>query len=254
MRANKIYSKGFVLYAFAACIPLAAFALEDSEYPAKPADMSEWEYNDLLNNGSWIETPNSGYGSVEFVNTQTRVDKRIYKEVFQRIRVEVNVHLNVVTKPGKAQISIEVKDDPKCARTLAVYPDELKAVVNVAPLAKDNPSPKVLEERLSKMLIRAFSFVGGAAGGGEGSVMDAMTSLDRLDAAAFCLPGDYIMRSERYLERAGVKPYRRTPYRTACENGVAHKPTNIWENIVWREVHETPKNGLKIKFDKKAGK
>lgn len=248
---NKIMFFAAVL---ALCTPHSALCTQsEADYPPKPEGMDEAEYDFLIDNGGWWEKPNSGSGVIQIVNGQKRVPATEFKSVIRTIQFDVNVHFAVVEKPmEKAEITIELIDDPK-AKSFVVYPDECRAVANVAPLAADNPSQDVLNARVRKTLLRAFGYVGGATGGAEGNALDIMKDLKRLDAAKQQLPGDYVLRCDRFLERAGVKKYYRLPYRVACQKGYANQPTNQWEKLVWDEVHQKPTKGLKIKFDPKKG-
>ena len=243
--------RGVLLVACAAAF--AAKAADGQPGIPKPAGMTDDTYYDLLETGGRIERANTGYGLVQILNRQSRVEPKALERAIELIRNDVSVRFVIVTAPTNAQITVEVVDDAASARPLAVYPDELRSVVNVAPLAADGPDAAKLSERLVKETIRAFAYVGGITGGGKGTLMDVMTGLDRLDQAVLGIPGDYVMRCNGFLRRAGVKPYFVTTYRNACEEGWAPNPSDVWQKAIWDEIHQKPTKGLKIKYDPKKG-
>ena len=59
------------------------------------------------------------------------------------------------------------------------------------------------------------------------------------------------MRCQRYLLSLGVKPYRLTTYRKACEEGWANPPTNDVQKAIWDKVHAMPTEPIKIKPETK---
>ena len=232
---------------------LSASAAEANPPIPRPQDMSEDEYWELVEEGGKIERAGSGYGLVQIVNRQNKVGVKAYDKAIARIQFDVNVHIAVVSAPTNAQITVEVVDDPTSSRALAVFPDEQRSVVNIAPLAADSPTAERLAERLQKEVVRAFAYVGGITGGGKGTLFGAMSGLGSLDSAPLDIPGDYVMRCTRYLESVGVKEYFKTSYLNACQQGWAPKPVNVWQKAVWDRVHQKPTKGIKIKYDPNKG-
>lgn len=231
-------------------------AAEDAtEPPPCPPGMDINEYLVLCTDGGFLYRPKSGYGSFCFINSQTRIARTELEKVRPILAQEIWVKVDFSDKKdAKAEIVTEIVDRPN-ESALAIYPDDKRATVNVAALAKDSPTPEILASRTRKEMLRAFSFLTGISGGGiPGRLMDVMTDLGRLDAAKEAAPGELVLRYNSYLQRSGIKPYERVTYREACEEGWAHKPTNSWEQAVWKQVHEKPTKGLKIKYDPKTGK
>lgn len=237
----------------ALAVPCASLAGETKEIPCPPG-MDFGEYMLLSTEGGYLYRPNIGRGKFAFVNKQERVPLSELMKVRPIINDEIWVELEFATSESKAEIQAEIVDRPN-ETTLAIYPDDKRAVVNVAALAKDGPKPDVLASRARKEMLRAFSFLAGISGGGvPGRIMDVMSDFSRLDAATEAIPGELVIRNAEYLRRSGIEPHKRVSYRTACEEGWAHKPTNVWEKAIWDQVHEKPTKGLKIKYDPKKGK
>lgn len=232
-----------------ACVARAA----SDEIP-KPEGMEFGEYLFLLGEGGYAEKPNSGQGEVLLVNLQDRVAADELVKAGEGIRKDVNVKITVERAERTAQMTIRIVDESGNMEPLSVYPDSIRATVNVAPLARDNPPPDILAARVRKEVMRAFAFLGGAAGGDEGLLMDAMTKLDRLDKAEERLPGDIVLKCDPYLRRIGMKKWTRVTYRQACREGWANEPSNEFEKAVWDEVRAIPQKPMRIIFDPKKGR
>ena len=248
---NKLISLSFAIL-----LSLTSIANDngDKTIPC-PEGMPFNEYMILLSEGGFLFKPNSGYGKVLFVNKQKRVAISDLQKAEKGIKEEIFIEVEFSDVESEAEIAIELVDNDK-DRSLSVYPDDKKAIVNVAPLNKDNPKPDLLAERTVKQMMRAFVFLAGGGGGGNraGTLMDVITSLDRLDQAEMAIPGDLVLRCQDYLLRSGIKTWTRVTYKDACEAGWASKPTNIWQKAIWDKVHTTPKNPMKIEFDPKKGR
>ena len=220
-----------------------------------PEGMPFNEYMILLAEGGFVYKPNSGYGKILFVNKQNRIPIAQLQKAEKGIKEEIFLEVEFSDVESEAEIAIELVDNDK-DRSLSVYPDDKKAIVNVAPLNKDNPKPDLLAERTVKQMMRAFVFLAGGGGGGNraGTLMDVITSLDRLDQAEMAIPGDLVLRCQDYLLRSGIKTWTRVTYKDACEEGWAPAPTNEFQKAVWDKVHSAPKTPMKIKFDPKKGR
>lgn len=219
-----------------------------------PDGMSIVEFSLMRSAGGFVFKPKSGYGKMLFLNSQKRVSEKDLAPVVKEINHQVFITVEISSEKSDAGILVEVVDK-EGEPTLAVYPDDKRATVNVAALAKDNPDEAKLAARTRKEMLRAFAFLSGYAGNKscEDKLMDAMTTMKRLDDATEKLPGDLVMRVPNYLERSGIKPYVRTTYKKACEEGWAHQPSNQWQKAIWDNVYTMPDKPIKIQ-KKKADK
>lgn len=219
----------------------------------RPEGMSPGEYVFNLQYGGNVRFPDTGKGRALIVNLQKTVPCVELKKAIDVIHQDILVQVDLVSKAEAAEIVITVVDQVG-KPSLSIFPDSSAAEVNVSPLSKDNPSATVLATRLRKEILRAYAYLGGIAGGAKGRLMDATTNLERLDAVEERLPGELSVRCDDYLARLGIEQWRETSYLSACEEGWAPKPTNVWQQAVWDRVHQKPTKGLKIKFDPKKGK
>ena len=150
---------------------------------------------------------------------------------------------------------ISVVDLPNWA-TLLVAPESGWVQVNVAALAKDDPSVEVLENRVKKELWRAFVLLfGGGNSHLAGDLMRPVNSLKDLDAFQNLAPGPEPFNAVLDGARArGITIVRRTTYKNACEEGWAPAPTNEYQKAIWDKVHEMPTEPIKIKPEAKKVK
>jgi hypothetical protein len=236
------------------CIIASAFTAVAKVQPLPPG-MTARDCLILITTGGYVYVPNSGYGKLLFLNSQTRVPPRELEQAKKIINDEIFIAVELANKPQKAEITIELVDCEN-DKSLSIYPDEKRAVVNINPLCRDNPSAVVLSDRTVKQMLRAFVFLAGGGGGGnrKGTLMDVMTTMDRLDKAPPTIPGDLVLRCEEYLLRSGIKMWTRVTYKNACEAGWAEQPTNKWQQAIWDKVHSAPKNPIRIEFDPKKGR
>ena len=141
--------------------------------------------------------------------------------------------------------------------TLLVAPEDGWVQVNVAALAKDNPSAEVLETRLKKELWRAFVLLfGGGNSHLAGDLMRPVNSLKDLDAYPHLAPGPEPFNAVLDGARArGITFVRRTTYKAACEEGWAPAPTNEFQKAIYEQVkadrERGPTNPITIQPPKK---
>lgn len=132
--------------------------------------------------------------------------------------------------------------------TLAVYPEDRVAIVNVSRLATDDQAE--LEARIIKETWRAIGFVLGVGyASNDADVMQPIGSTIELDALTWQViqPMNY-MRAQKVLQKYGVKRGHRTTYRRACQQGWAPAPTNDIQKAVWDAVKaEAATNKLAVK-------
>lgn len=232
-------------------IMAALHTIAEEEIPC-PEGMDFNQYLVLSTEGGFLYKPHTGYGAFVFVNSQNKVSTDEIKKIQAVISDEVWVELKFSDTDIPGEAKIEIVDNLNNESTLAIYPDEKRAVVNVAALSNDNPTSDALAARTRKEALRAFSFLAGISGGGRpGTLLDVMTDMKRLDAAEEVVPGELVIRNEDYLKRSGIKPYIRMTYRDACQEGWAPQPKNAFEQKIWDEVHTIPAKPIKIKYQKK---
>ena len=140
--------------------------------------------------------------------------------------------------------------------SLLVAPEDGWAQINVAALAKDNPSAEVLEARVKKELWRGFVMLfGGGNSNLPGDVMRPISSLADLDRHPNLVSGPEPFNAVLNGARArGITMVRRTTYKAACQEGWAPAPTNEFQKAIWDEARKLPTEPIKIKFDPKRGK
>ena len=117
--------------------------------------------------------------------------------------------------------------------------------VNVAALAKDNPSAEVLEARVKKELWRAFVLLfGGGNANLAGDLMRPINSLTDLDAYPVLAPGPEPFNAVMTGARTrGITFIRRTTYKSACEEGWAPAPTNEFQKAIFDQVKADKERG-----------
>lgn len=235
---------------------------------AKPVSAKELQaalqeqvnYIYLLTGGE-VERPNSGEGTVVYVNAQKRVPKEwiAANAAYFRDKSRYNVivedgtfDLNSPKVHGKA--SIFVVDDPKLPMTLLAS-EEHWVMVNVAKIVCEKP--QFFRARAGKLLSRGFCFVLGAT---DSQYMLAatgcMNKAEDLDAVPdYRVPVDLVARFKRYGRAMGLKPFEVATYRQACKDGWAPSPTNDVQKDIWDEVKDPKKRFEKDLPDlKKSGK
>ena len=215
-----------------------------------PAGMTVKEYLINKNYGGTFLKPNSGKGLVYIHNQQNRLPATSLSKVIKEITSETRVLVQMGRENKASEMKIDVVD-VATQPTLTILPDSSSAIVNVATLSDGSPSEDVLSARVRKNILRAFSYLAGNASSSscESTLMDAMTSLDRLDSAKERLPGELSLRGTKYLARLGIVPYTKVTYKQACQEGWASQPTNEFQRAIWDQVHETPSEPMKITFD-----
>lgn len=219
--------------------------------------------------GGTIRRQNSASGTVLVINAQTRVGRKDIEAALQHI--DESVHPKLEYKEVKEVKAVNPKDDIvrmggkvgvvvadlEDAPALAVAPEEGWAVVNVRPLAADNPAPEMLSSRVRKEILRAFALAGGCSFMARGQIVvrEGVHTAKDLDSIPFEEYGvDVIVALGRALPSYGVIPWTQTSYRKACQEGWAPAPTNDIQKAIWDKAHAVPQNPMKIEFDPKKGR
>ena len=212
--------------------------------------------------GGFMVDKRNAVGFVALINGQSRVSADFVKA--RAAKLEKNIWLSVnYSVPGKALtldgIDKAVKDskgnvaivliDNKEWPALINIPESKCAVVNVAALSKDCKDNVMLESRLSKEIARAFCFAlvvpYSTRPGGTMDIITSMSDLDKVLVDGIGL--DLMPFIERSAERFGIKRFKRTTYRKACEEGWAPAPANEYQKAIWDKVHAMPTEPIKIK-------
>lgn len=216
-------------------------------------------------NGGWISKPGTGLGLILIRNEQKRVSSSLLSADIAYLRKFTKLPVSVAdgdpaneppsqeaVKKLNANLAVFVRDDDSNPSTLLVAPDDHWAVVNIAALAKDNPSQATLEFRFRKEVTRAFAFLCG----GVNSQYDLtpvnhvkdLRDLDRIDMAE--MPADMMARFPKYALGYGITQYEIATYKVACKRGWAPAPTNDVQKAIWEQVKaeqsEKPTNPMRI--------
>ena len=220
--------------------------------------------DELKATGGMVTKPGSGMGQIVFLNSQKKVALKEIQDGFEK--VTDLMHLPVVFKEGKidgkpgtdtakkakADFVIAIIDDASVTAQLQLSPDEKWAVVNIAPLYKDDPTPPRLRDRVKKSAMRAFGWLCGCVNASyQNSVMAPMRTMVDMDRVkTHELPIDSYNRVLDYLYGFRVTPYVIRTYKTACKEGWAAQPTNDYQKAIWEQMNAAkergPANGIKI--------
>ena len=159
----------------------------------------------------------------------------------------------VAKKPvGAGVLLVEDKKLP----ILLSSPDSRWAILNVARLSSDAPTPEKLFERFTKVY---WCAVARALGVGNscchGCVLVPFTNLAELDRIVVLQPSPEPFN--KMIDSAaayGIRTLSIASYRDACLQGWAPPPTNDEQRAIWEETHAIPKTPMKIEFDPKKGR
>lgn len=197
-----------------------------------------------------------------FFDTQSRVGSQSFDWISQQVALVLSLPLRyeksmignhdiigqnqaMLAEENKVGAFITVVDIPDYPSIL-IAPENGWAQVNVAALAKDNPSAEVLDRRVKKELWRAFVML---FGGGNSSMlaqdlMRPVNSLADLDAKPNLAPGPEPFNAVLEGARArGITPVYRTTYRQACIEGWAPAPTNDFQRAILEKIRSEKERG-----------
>ena len=153
---------------------------------------------------------------------------------------------------GAGVLLIEDKKMP----IVLTSPDSRWAVLNVAALSSDGPTPEKLFERFTKVY---WCAVARSLGVGNscchGCVLMPFTNLAELDKIGVLQPSPEPFN--KMIDSAaayGIGTLSIASYRDACRQGWAPAPTNDVQKAIWDEVHSIPSTPMKIEFDPKKGR
>ena len=209
--------------------------------------------------GGMIGKPGTKQGKIVYVNAQKTVPRQwieqsteLFNVLFRKkLRYDIEVRDGAFVFPSpkiEGEASLFVIDDPAMPSLLAA-PENRWAMVNVSALRSgDGEKPQFFEARTKKAIMRGAALLCGAQDSAyPRCLLTCMTKPEQLDVNPDTrLPVDVVSRFQKYLAGYGVKPEEFKPYRKACEEGWAPKPTNELQQEVWNEVHEIPSKPLTI--------
>ena len=218
----------------------------------------------MIKNGGKLIDMRAMTGVFKFVNCQGKVSLDGMKYMARRLHDSYNSNFDFAEmkdaftiqsapdalKKVEASAAVFVVDLPDYP-TVLVAPETKWATVNVAALSADNPDKAKLERRVEKELSRAFAALVGHAAIDPLCVTKTATSLQELDAIQSTdVSSEVMVRIEEGLKANGVKPFRVSNFREACEEGWAPAPTNEYQKAILEEVkagkERGPTNPIKI--------
>ncbi|MBR5548341.1 MAG: hypothetical protein IKU71_01295 [Kiritimatiellae bacterium] len=256
--------KNTLICLVALCAAVSVFAdLADSPRRGRPKGMSK-------PSGGIVEKPYSGK-VLRVQNMQGTIPADKIAALTQKVRwttllpVEVTageVKDTCLIDAANALVSSEavgagvlLVEDKKMPIVLT-SPDSRWAVLNVAALSSDGPTPEKLFERFTKVY---WCAVARALGVGNscclGCVLIPFTNLAELDRIGVLQPSPEPFN--KMIDSAaayGIRTLSIASYRTACQQGWAQQPTNDVQRAIWDEVHAMPTAPMKIEFDPKKGR
>ena len=210
-----------------------------------------------------------GSGTIAFVNLQRRIPSSRLAMKIQQFSTQLRVDLTLKDSEGpfkfdkvasdmesrNALVGIYLVEDETLPMSL-VAPEAKWALINVAVLAADSPTPDRLEARVKKMIVRATAHLLGAGiSRNQNSVMCYCSSLAELDELRDDnMLMDSLVNVLNSMSAFGFRFSTLASYRQACQEGWANKPTNDVQKVIWEEVmsekERGPTNPLTIQYRK----
>ena len=270
--------KGSALFVFAVTAAFVGFAAAPAPAPVpspaavKPgASRRMPRMNRLALEGGLLVVPSTG-NVIRVVNAQTRVPAAAVaaaaKSIRETLRLPVTESSAAQPNKGcpmaeaqqalalaKTGVAIVLADDSK-SPALLVAPEARWAVVNVAALAADKPTPDVLAARVQKELWRAAAFLLGAANSNfQPCLMRTVTKPADLDASPMLAPcPEPFNKMGATAAELGIEPFRVVTYRQACKEGWAPAPENAAQKAIWDKAKagtlDTPTKPITIEYKK----
>lgn len=184
------------------------------------------------------------------LGTQKLVAAEVVAEQAQKARILTNLPFKMGDE--KAPVRIELIESD-AAGTLALYPEEFRATINVKALAADGAAADVVAERVQKELARAGLFLLGSGYSPTPCLARPVANLKELDELKLVTPSPDSLTHLKASAKVGVDQIRFATYRDACREGWAPAPTNDVQKVIWEEYHAKPTKPMKIEFDPKKG-
>ena len=203
--------------------------------------------------GGYVAKADPANGKVVIVNKQSRVDEKALKATAKYYKeFTSNMPFVVAENDRGATFAIIVNDDEGDSHMMSIWPEERRAAVNVAVLAKGTKDAVDLEMRTRKEVSRAIALLVGGGSQHEGTLAGSLTGAKALDRYKDdAMPPDVFMRIGINLRAADVRPIYRVTYLQACQEGWAPEPANDRQKAIWDKVHTMPTEPIKIKPETK---
>lgn len=188
---------------------------------------------------------------IKVLNLQKRVPPEVLKETQAAWHRMVWMHSDYLAEgsrdtafaDGECGLAILVVDKADTA-ALLVAPEDCWVELNVAALAKDNPSPEKLAKRVKRELWRALAYGMGVGNEQMPSLLNHITNVDQLDANEYDEPTpDAFNRIIYSAAKRKMARVRYTSYRQSCIEGWAAAPTNDAQRAVWEQVKADKERG-----------
>lgn len=238
----------------AALAASAAFA----ELPKDLKDLSPQERRQVLlerrkanakPTGGLLERPSALPSKVISVdNSQKALEDAVVAPLVAAARRTTRLPIEL-NGTNRVSVTIEIC---KCEKlpALGIFPEDKKAVVNVAKLSADNPSAEVLSSRVEKEIVRAALMVLGSGYSPTVCYATPVFSLADLDKMSPRNVSPDTMMHISATSRLGIQTISYASYRKAAEEGWAPAPTNDVQRAILKEVDSVkergPANALKI--------
>ena len=240
---------------------VAAFCVEgQSENAAAPKGKRNIREAVYRHTGGKIKAPGEQRGKIVWVNAQDKASKEWVESIAtyfaDMIHVQIDVEVGTFKFPDveiRGNATLYIIDD-KAMPAILHAPESRWTLVNVARLSDgEGAKPAFFEARVKKELVRGFCLLAGTQKSNyPQSLLSSVTKPSDLDEFPnYELPVDIPTRFHEYLAGFGIKPYRLTTYKKACEEGWAPAPTNDVQKAIWDKVHALPTAPIKIKPEEK---
>lgn len=220
--------------------------------------------------GGFVFDKRKCIGNILIVNGQSKVEDDViikhaaaiensiqFKVDYTKFASKVEISkIKDIIASMKSTVTIFIVDMPSMPGIISL-PEEKCVLLNVDALASDSPSKEVLSSRVRKEMSRSVCFVFAVGySAASGGVMDPMFRVKDLDRTLVDgLDVSLKMPIERSACRFyGMRPFRRSTYIEACQEGWAPPPKNEYQQAIWDKVHQIPDKPLKIEFDAQRGK
>lgn len=243
-----------------ACLVALAAEIVFADAPKK---ISKANYRDLINRreGGFLVDMRNQKGRLLIINAQSEMGEeniRASTKAFGNdMKIKIDFEKGVFdlkTAKGHAEATVFVISDESLP-SMMIAADDHWGFVNVAKMRTEKE--EFFKARVRKEIVRVAGFLLGAGDSYmypeclTGHIND-ISALDGIPNEQ--LPVDVLQRVLKSMENIGIKPYRNTTYRRACEQGWAPSPTNEYQKAVWEKVHTLPTKPIKIEFNPETDK
>jgi len=206
-------------------------------------------------NENYFEVKGSRKGLISIVNNQKRLPEAELVKVCDYLKTTLNCNV-AIGKTAETGVTVEVVDDLS-KPTLAAFPEDFMATVNIAKLSdglKGGAVEKFFAPRCRKEILRGFCFACGCGGTQFPNNILSIKKISDFDLVGEFIPGDTVATLYPRLATVGVTPTAYVTYAKACREGWAPPPKNPKQQKIWDRVHSIPKTPMKIEFDPKKGR